>query len=29
MMLRQIELWGEEIIPAIQKEVGETLVAVA
>jgi alkanesulfonate monooxygenase SsuD/methylene tetrahydromethanopterin reductase-like flavin-dependent oxidoreductase (luciferase family) len=29
MMLRQIELWGERIIPTIKKEVGETLALVA
>lgn len=28
-MLRQIELWGERIIPAIRKEVGELSVATA
>jgi alkanesulfonate monooxygenase SsuD/methylene tetrahydromethanopterin reductase-like flavin-dependent oxidoreductase (luciferase family) len=28
-MLRQIELWGERIIPAIRKEIGETSLAAA
>ena len=28
-MLRQIELWGERIIPAIRKEIGQASLAVA
>ena len=28
-MLRQIELWGERIIPAIRKEIGEASLAAA